>query len=556
MTRHRAVSLALIVWLSLVASAIEEGLAQRSRVGPPKSSANFCPIAQERTGVARSKLVEKGKGEKAFWEFGQGNEPTVEKTFFVVGERCRARHDHSESEHIHGNPGLRPRACVILPEKRAFRNVFGQEPTGKESKDLENYRGHFRKEGIVVVGEASAGESALKKQVEELAEQGAWPVVIIGHSEFSKSGEQVLFMPTGAQVPIVEVHRWAAEAGAPCLVLTCFGRDFGLLQKISYEDALAMWRGTMRAVHDASRLEDRETPIDTSVVTNGNASLENFVHKMTLARSKRGARRMSITASAPPGKSLATTSIRPGQVVVLRLNMERPDRNIWILAMLVSGFAVVHYVIWRKGHSPFVSSPTNLESFRDAMIKAFQREQFSRRLGIELAGFVLLVAASAYVLGTELAMDFLEGRDGGRWLVHVASWFSVLSSLLACTICLTCPSRTWLGAFSHGFGGIIAGGCTAWFCGTVHYLRVYFYFGLGGALLASLGGPGPGYGFLYGALLAIGGAQFVAALLAIAGSSRGWKLAVLGAPVHEEVWKMTTEDLEDLDAPLSRSSES
>lgn len=64
------------------------------------------------------------------------------------------------------------------------------------------------------------------------------PIVIFAHSE--NSGK-MLILPTGEKILVSDIHSYCIKTNKVCAVLTCYGDDFKLNDKITAEGGLRMW---------------------------------------------------------------------------------------------------------------------------------------------------------------------------------------------------------------------------------------------------------------------------------------------------------------------------
>ena len=88
-------------------------------------------------------------------------------------------------------------------------------------------------------------------------------VVVFAHS---KDNGRTLVLPNGDKVSDLEIHEHCANQLKVCVVLTCHGDDFEILDRITADEGLAMWNAAI-----AKHME-------------GDMSIQHFIYQMRLKR--------------------------------------------------------------------------------------------------------------------------------------------------------------------------------------------------------------------------------------------------------------------------------
>lgn len=217
-----------------------------------------------------------------FNPLGRGNWPEEDKW-------VRIQDEHIEWKPLlyAPDPGVRfrvrrapPKLLSFLPDtEKDFIRVFGHPWTESSRSELEKALAKVGKLPRAKQVKMEFAETRLLAwQLEQQIDDSRF-VVILGHSE---DEGRVLVFPSGQRVAVADIHRTCAEVGSTCLVLTCYGDDFGLTGKISASDALHMWDAALSR-HSAAL--DTVTPAE-------------FAYTMRVARGERITRhRIVLTAS-------------------------------------------------------------------------------------------------------------------------------------------------------------------------------------------------------------------------------------------------------------------
>jgi hypothetical protein len=429
---------------------------------------------------------------------------------------------------------LRPSFLVILPRtEQAFKNIFGHERSASERLHSERIAQGFIEEHAQILGDDSLTKSSLQKHVEQSIRGGANPAVIIAHS-VDIQGKRVIFLPSNEVVPELEVHRWAANVGGTLLVLTCYGQDFKLKERIGYEDALLMVRATKQA---------SLKPIEANAEIQRNGEWIQFLDQLTGERWNRKARRMNLSVSYR-SKISQNPNSAGDEVIVQRLLMERPQRGVWITLFLSFFIGGLHYTMWRVGKGYVDYRPTTTEMFRSAMVTSYQRLKAMRRLFFELAFSLFVTLAAIYLVGTEALMDIEDGSNG-RWSVYLGSALGVLLLFVGYWVSRKGPDSSSLSFCAHGFAGSICGGSFAGFLAITctPFLSLTLAIVIGGILWlfrlvfdpVSFGGMMRNWAS--NALeFGLFGGVFLLPFAAVYGIIRGWLSAIGTLPVHRSVW--------------------
>ncbi len=443
-------------------------------------------------------------------------------------------HGEAWSDYTTNSRKLNPSACVILPDgEESYRKVFPENGNPSESQlnRLDSYRREFLRASAEIVGSKEARIEVFEAKVRAMAAD-AWPLVVIGHSEFTVAGEQFLRLPSGDPVPIKDIHRWAKEEKTICLVLTCRGRDFGLDEDIGFDDAIAMWNAGNEAMNGFAK---KPTPVTQQEVL-------EFVSGTAKCRWDRNASRTRLTVSLLPSNE--------GNFAIWELPLERPNRSLLILIISIVGFCMLHYTMWRVGRTTPDSRATTWWAFRLAMIGDFRYRMTKVRLGIQLALFTLLASGIAYIAGSELQMDLRDRHLGMRHIVYFGTALGSVPLILACLIYLTNPINSTIGWLVYGIVGALIGASWAWLLTTLHLLVFGIGIGIFFTLIACIFWI---FDQSFNPLLALVSAVLFSGFIgsglgllsSIAGFFLGWSAAVAGRLIHKDVTEEIVSNLNE-----------
>src|ERR1044071_6717774 len=143
---------------------------------------------------------------------------------------------------FHTHPGP-PRLLSLLPDdENTFVRVFAKKFTEANRRELSAITADIsaapRTRQVRIY---SADHDSFAFELQHQIGDSRF-AVILGHSE---NEGRVLVLPNGRKINVAEIHQTCLEGGVTCLVLTCFGDDFGLTEEISARDAIKMWRSAM-----------------------------------------------------------------------------------------------------------------------------------------------------------------------------------------------------------------------------------------------------------------------------------------------------------------------
>lgn len=160
----------------------------------------------------------------------------------------------------------RPRVVSIIPvDDEAFKAVYRRSHSPASKKQFRTAEKHFRTKLLgsygrsatpktsQVFSDASLGKEQLLESFSSSSSSNT--VIVVAHSTAGTPSSRVIPLPNGEEVTVEELHRAALERGKRCLVLTCYGKDFGLEDEITFKDALKVIEAGIEAFdkHELAR---------------------------------------------------------------------------------------------------------------------------------------------------------------------------------------------------------------------------------------------------------------------------------------------------------------
>ena len=135
------------------------------------------------------------------------------------------------------NAADNPRLMSLIPgNDEQYRKVYGRFPSETAKAKLNVVRDYIEA-NVSVVGRGVEWSDA-SDVFRHIESSEGRPVVIIAHSE--DFGKKVVF-PNGESMDVSVIHAECLRVSKRCLVLTCYGDDFGIEGSISTLDALGIW---------------------------------------------------------------------------------------------------------------------------------------------------------------------------------------------------------------------------------------------------------------------------------------------------------------------------
>lgn len=151
---------------------------------------------------------------------------------FFTNEADNLRiYDHKWFEEVN-NPQL---LSLFPSNNNQYQKVYGKMPSVSAEAKVKKFQKEISVESNLI-GEHIEDVNQIIKSI--LESEGN-PVIIIAHS--NKNGRRVIF-PDGSFMDIYDIHSECIKALKRCMVLTCFGDDFEIDDKISASDALEIWK--------------------------------------------------------------------------------------------------------------------------------------------------------------------------------------------------------------------------------------------------------------------------------------------------------------------------
>jgi len=128
-----------------------------------------------------------------------------------------------------------PQLLVAMPTNELqYKNIYNKDfVSGGSLFEINKFSKQLRK----TFGSTNfnGGVSDLLASLEN---SNGSPVVVFAHSE---DLGRTIVLPNGEKLKDQAVHEHCFKFGKVCVVLTCYGDDFSLTDKISAENALSMW---------------------------------------------------------------------------------------------------------------------------------------------------------------------------------------------------------------------------------------------------------------------------------------------------------------------------
>ena len=137
-----------------------------------------------------------------------------------------------------------------------YELIYGKKPTYSSTIEVDNFNNKLAEEDSLIKTNNLTNEEQFFNALKD--SQGN-PIVILAHS--NKRGEQVVF-PNGTNINITKLHKKCEEVKKRCLVLTCHGKDFEIINEITPNDAFKMWKGAKQ-----SYLDKKINKIDDFILT-------------------------------------------------------------------------------------------------------------------------------------------------------------------------------------------------------------------------------------------------------------------------------------------------
>lgn len=316
--------------------------------------------------------------------------------------------------------GLNVHIIAVVPNSEtAFKRVFiGQEFSASAEREMNEAREGFRRLGGDVFSE-NEGQDSLKEWIKQHADG---PIILIGHSE-GKYGSVRIRLPDGNTIDEVDFHKECIDAGVCGVVLTCYGSDFALHERIALSDAYQMVAETVQSLRDTRAYYSAERPTSDSsplpAVARANAN--QLVRKLRETRWRIDGRRVVISVTVP------SKGGRQGFVIwqsaLLRFDFIGFAWGLCALAMTLLSFNVWQTARWKA------ASLDKLFTFTD-MVKHMRRVH--ARLKVQKR---LMMVSCVVLLSFATVLAWYEKRESaGDGIASASTSWILRLSLLSLSI--------------------------------------------------------------------------------------------------------------------------
>lgn len=153
---------------------------------------------------------------------------------------------NEENRNLLHNKSENPILINLMPiNESSYKNIYKKDiVTTQALEEIDKFK--VKLDIANNTESIDTGIDDLKLQIDESNDD---LIVIFGHSE--KNGK-LLILPNGEEISDVEIHLYCAEKDKACMVLTCFGDDFNINNKVSATEGLKMW-------NEANRINETNT---------------------------------------------------------------------------------------------------------------------------------------------------------------------------------------------------------------------------------------------------------------------------------------------------------